>query len=214
MIDVTETYREFLAEHMDERGHLAGGPHHCSRCGRELSGPDGPRPAETYLGTLNGLCYPCTSSGPYVVARYPWDGAQLVSWPPHCPSWRRTREEFHGYPGCETCAGLGATRGYGQWTPIWERCRDCSARFWAARPDFEYERWARRAAEAVWRQRTDALVPRKVRGKAKREAARIELIDSGAADGVRTVLVTRYQALAGRIKARYAERWAREGAMT
>jgi hypothetical protein len=108
----------------------------CLRCGKPLDGEHGRNPAETYAGTYNGLCYPCTGKEPYVEAIYTFDGAQRVSWPPHCPSWRRDRESFKGYPDCENCKGMGATRGYsgGMWSgPMWHYCHPCSERFHAAR---------------------------------------------------------------------------------
>lgn len=101
----------------------------CLRCGKVLNA-DGGHPAELYAGTFTGLCYPCTSAGPFVVSIAELDGAQKVSWPPHCPAWRRDRETFYGYPDCETCKGFGvagARRGY-QAPRL--RCEACSNRYW------------------------------------------------------------------------------------
>lgn len=76
----------------------------CARCGRPL-GESG-RPAELYAGTFTGLCYGCERTGPYPAGHLP-DGAVRFSYPPHCPSWRRDREEFWAYPDCADCGGAG-----------------------------------------------------------------------------------------------------------
>lgn len=90
---------------MDSRGMLPPGTF-CTGCGNQLNA-DGHHPAETYLGTYNGLCYPCTAHGPYVARLAVLDGCREVSWPPHSPSWRRHRERHLAYADCEACGGLG-----------------------------------------------------------------------------------------------------------
>ena len=97
----------------------------CVSCARPL----GTNPAELYAGTYNGLCYPCTSAGPYVTRSAVLDGAREVSWPPHSPSWRRDREKHIAYEGCEVCSGLGIVPGTRSWgcsggmscDPCWQR---------------------------------------------------------------------------------------------
>lgn len=191
---------------MDDFGHLVGGPHHCLACGTELN-EGGRLPAETYLGTFNGLCYPCTGAGAHVVAVYSYDGARRVSWPPACPSHRRTREEFFGYGDCEHCGGLGATRGYGHYTPIWERCKSCSDRYWAARPKVDWVIRTRRVVDAMWKAETLALVPKGVRGKKRREEARKELCTSPEAQEIRERLIGRYNRLLRVIGDTFADRY-------
>jgi hypothetical protein len=90
---------------MNNHGELAKAPP-CLACGKPLNA-DGNHPAETYAGTWTGLCYGCTKAPAVIVAVAVLDGLQKVSYPPHCPSWRRDRETFHGYPGCGTCQGMG-----------------------------------------------------------------------------------------------------------
>jgi hypothetical protein len=106
MSAVTEALKEVYSQ-MDSSGHFP--VHPCHGCGTPLCGWDGPRPAETYAGTYTGLCYSCERAGPHVVEELP-DGTQRISYPPHCPSWRRAREEFWARPGCEECDGTGRLR--------------------------------------------------------------------------------------------------------
>lgn len=130
----------------------------CIRCGVTLNA-DGGHPAEIYAGTYNGLCYPCTSAGPFVVSVAVLDGAQEVSWPPHCPSWRRDRETFYGYTDCDHCKGAGAVRGYGYHTPVWNRCDACSHRY-HDHPDrkrvWDRDTLLRKVADARFRRMIDA----------------------------------------------------------
>lgn len=79
----------------------------CLHCGAELAGVYSGRPAESYLGTYNGLCYRCTGRAAFAVRVELLDRATWWEWPPHCPSWRRARETFVGYAGCEHCGGQG-----------------------------------------------------------------------------------------------------------
>jgi hypothetical protein len=105
-------------------------------CGKMLDDENGRNPAETYAGTYTGLCYRCSMGPPVVMAVFTFDGAQKVSWPPSCPSWRRSRETFYGYPECENCKGMGATRGWNNHSPIWNHCKDCLKRFSGARREY------------------------------------------------------------------------------
>lgn len=138
----------------------------CTGCGKQLNA-DGNHPAELYAGTFNGLCYGCTSRGAYVAKTCALDGALLVSWPPHCPSWRRDRETFIAYPDCTACGGLGVS-GRGSSTgggtyPL--HCGLCSARHDAhpvrvwdeARRKLIYER-AQAAFERAWDQAAGSAV--------------------------------------------------------
>lgn len=134
MATYTDIWREAYKDMDPKTGHFPSWP--CLRCGKPLDGENGRNPAESYAGTFTGLCYPCSGVPAYVEVIYIFDGAQRVSWPPHLPSWRRSREDFTGYPDCENCEGMGATRGYspGTWGgQMWNYCKPCSERFHAAR---------------------------------------------------------------------------------
>lgn len=77
----------------------------CKACGKPLNAA-GMYPAETYMGTFNGLCYPCTGAGPFLLETE-HDGAEWWSHPPHCPSWRRDRERFLTYADCDAVRPVG-----------------------------------------------------------------------------------------------------------
>ena len=76
--------------------------HTCRQCHKPLNA-DGGHPAELYAGTYTGLCYQCEGGAAYRVHTNPVSGAETWSHPPHCPSWRRDRETFLHYDGCEHC---------------------------------------------------------------------------------------------------------------
>lgn len=109
----------------------------CLACEGWLSGPNGPRPAETHLGTSTGLCYECQGSGPYLESTDAY-GRQRWSFPPHSPSWRRRRETFTGFAGCEVCNETGVEQSKHGHGPLrypnrwgmggWKRCGPCSQR--------------------------------------------------------------------------------------
>jgi hypothetical protein len=129
-------------------------PSVCKRCNKPLNA-DGGHPAELYAGTYNGLCYACTGSGEYSEGKQA-DGAETWNFPPHCPAWRRDRETFIGYAGCETCGGHGRImhyRSYATGGPYPNQCELCSARYYA-HPFRKWAgaRWGRitRAAQAVY----------------------------------------------------------------
>ena len=106
--------------------------HNCKQCGKPLNA-DGGHPAELYAGTYTGLCYHCQNEGPYVVKAY-CDGAQRISCPPHCPSWRRDREEYTAYPDCPDCHGTGrhyVSRADGKGGSYYRHCECCFERFYA-----------------------------------------------------------------------------------
>ena len=107
----------------------------CLNCGKVLNA-DGGHPAELYLGTYNGLCYPCTSAPAFLVQECE-DGSQEWSHPPHCPSWRRNREIRYGYEGCETCGGKGSVRQFrpdSQGGSYTYQCPVCRTRKWPPPP--------------------------------------------------------------------------------
>lgn len=102
----------------------------CTGCGKQLNA-DGNHPAELYAGTYTGLCYTCEKK-PFFVTRTEFDGALILSYPPHCPSWRRDRETFIAYDDCEKCHGKGrfmVSRSFSQGGPYPKNCDVCSARY-------------------------------------------------------------------------------------
>lgn len=129
-IDVTNIFR---AAGMDARGFLP--PQPCRNCGVALQGEGSGRPAELYAGTFTTLCYTCERLPAIHVATYSC-GAKLWSHPPHCPSWRRDREEFRGYEGCQVCRGFGSVmvpRHNAQGGSYPENCQACWDR-WIKHP--------------------------------------------------------------------------------
>jgi hypothetical protein len=102
--------------------------HSCRACGRLLN-HDGNHPAELYAGTYTGMCYACKRTGPFVVATFE-DGCQLVSHPPHCPAWRRDREEYYWYEGCGQCqqGRLWVSRAGAKGGPYTRPCPTCAPR--------------------------------------------------------------------------------------
>jgi hypothetical protein len=142
----------------------------CMRCAKQLGTRN---PAELYAGTWNGLCYGCTSEGPYVAAVAALDGARKVSWPPNCPSYRRDRQEHYAYEDCENCKGLGAT-GYHSTSHAAETCKPCLARYCAHPVRRAAEKWltlsmtsCQAAFEAAWDQA--AGVPKRCSNKRRLE---------------------------------------------
>lgn len=104
--------------------------HDCKKCGKPLNA-DGYHPAELYAGTYTGLCYGCEKSGPFVAKEH-LDGAQTISYPPHCPSWRRDREEQIAYPDCPDCEGKGrfyVSRPFASGGGYYRYCPNCLGRF-------------------------------------------------------------------------------------
>lgn len=102
----------------------------CVNCGKELNS-DGMHPAETYAGTYTGLCYSCQNSESYIIEKFS-DGAMIISYPPHCPSFRRDREHYTAYSDCPKCKGTGRyyiSRCMSQGGPYYGYCTECSKRF-------------------------------------------------------------------------------------
>lgn len=184
----------------------------CARC-RKLLNADGDHPAEIYAGTFNGLCYGCTSSGPYIVRVSLLDGARVLSYPPHCPSWRRDREEYTGYADCETCQGSGVQG----WAPAaggMDRyrhyCKPCIQRY-SSHPvrvlAYGYSETLMRVAETAFQRRLDQASGLKKSASAKlRKEARKDL-DPAVFEEVKADVKGRYN----RLKARHAARVERLG---
>jgi hypothetical protein len=125
-----------ITKHMDPSTGMLPSDWACRACAKTLNA-DGSHPAELYAGTFTGLCYSCERSGSYVVpgSELP-DGARRVSHPPHCPSWRRSREEYWSYSDCEECGGAGRkmiSRSNPMGGPYPQFCRPCQARVTSSR---------------------------------------------------------------------------------
>ena len=135
----------------------------CERCNAVLGGKrdengNYDRPAEVYLATYTGLCDRCMRAAPYTVRRE-WDGAQIISYPPLNPAWRRNREEYVAYADCKVCNGQGQwmhERSYAFGGPYREQCYECLTRY----------------ANDVWRKRWQMLHERlyeEIEQKARQE---------------------------------------------
>ena len=135
-------------------GHIPGDPE-CKRCGIKLNA-DGGHLAETYAGTFNGLCYPCTKLAAYPEHKHTLDGAVTWSHPPTEPSWRRDRQGATAYPDCPVCNGVGGQVVYRSGLfggRIFDRCMVCFDRYWAHPERHEMARRGnalRAAAEAIF----------------------------------------------------------------
>ena len=145
---------------MDKDGFFS--PHNCKRCSKPLHGKDSGYPAELYAGTFTGLCYQCTDSGPVLLGRWE-DGCELWEHPPHCPSWRRDREQFVGFSGCAICGGKGrlmVSRHHAAGGPYPKQCQTCSDRHSAAYIEFV------KARDAYWNLKEELeTIIRKYSGK-------------------------------------------------
>jgi hypothetical protein len=207
MTNIIEDTLKRAFEHMDPHTGEFPADWGCIRCGVKLNA-DGGHPAEIYAGTYNGLCYPCTSAGPFIVCISELDGAQDVSWPPHCPSWRRSRETFFGYPDCETCKGAGATRGYGHHTPVWKRCESCSSRYHGhplRKWYWDRASWLRKAADARFQATLDRVALAKLgtkRASRKRITETIGTLTEDELTAIRTPIIEKYAALEARRRER------------
>lgn len=186
---------------MDDRGMLpAAGV--CPRCGKPLDA-DGGHPAERYAGTYNGLCYPCTANGLYVVEAAGLDRCRRMSCPPSCPSWRRDRETELAYPGCEQCPGAGgytwAQSGRGRTRTSCEACR---SRYYAHPLRQAADRWlrlTRTASEAAFQAALDraAGVPR--RCAKKRRAELVAALDAGQRETLREACLAGHERIPTRV---------------
>lgn len=178
----------------------------CKRCRKKLNA-DGGHPAERYAGTYNGLCYACTSAGAYTESTLP-DGCTIRNVPPHCPSWRRTREVYHAYPDCPDCKGEGyrmVSRSYPQGGPYPAYCEPCTTRF-SAHPvraahsrTRDRARSAFRAANTLYRKLTKRMQHRVTwkRATETQQKAMQELLGSA--------LRCRYQIIVDRYNARHPQ---------
>jgi hypothetical protein len=136
---------------MDEHGFHPYGLQ-CTECGALLGGrraeslpgfPSYDRPAELYAGTFTGLCYACEKGGPRLLRR-DWDGALHISYPPHCPAWRRDREVQIAYADCPECKGTGrhyVSRADAQGGSYYQFCRPCLDRYCAEPHRQEWAAW-------------------------------------------------------------------------
>lgn len=176
---VEQLYKEQVLDVMDDRGMLPAAK--CKGCGTELNA-DGNHPAELYAGTATGLCYPCTNKGPVLMATTP-QGAVVWNCPPHSPSWRRDRETYFQFPGCDCDHGrkwVERPNSQGGRYPL--ECPKCQAQHdkhptvVAARKawtDYELKRdaWVRTATDEVAR-----VMLRKQRLAAETAAQQAELV--------------------------------------
>jgi hypothetical protein len=188
---------------MDDRGMLPG-DFCCTRCGKPLNA-DGNHPAELYLGTFNGLCYGCTAAGPYVVKVSLLDGARVLSYPPHCPSWRRDREEFTAYPDCGTCKGSGVQRSCVGQTGYREYCKPCIRRYSANHVRVLEAEWTVKIADAgnrAFQRRLTLAAGLRPGTSRKRQAAGWAALGEEVKDSLRRDLIPRCARLLARHKAR------------
>lgn len=99
----------------------------CEQCGTVLK-----KDAESYAGTFTGLCRACENISVRIEKVF-FDRAVKISYPPHCPSWRRNRDSFIAYKDCKECGGSGKktiirSMAYGGSYPV--SCPLCSDRFY------------------------------------------------------------------------------------
>lgn len=180
----------------DDRGMYP--QHPCWECGRALNA-DGYHPAELYAGTYTGLCYQCERGDVRRVGVSPVDGAETWEFPPHCPSWRRTRERFTGYAGCGECGGRGRLwvgRADSQGGSYPKQCEACAERF-GNHPlrRWEWQRWVgiRKAAESDYQRELKRL---KLLGQAKQGK-----LDPERAKELQAPFVERMERVRGRFQA-------------
>lgn len=178
----------------------------CLRCGKLLNA-DGGHPAEIYAGTFNGLCYGCTGAGPYIVRVSLLDGARVLSYPPHCPSWRRDRETFTAYADCETCGGSGI-QGHGMSVgggsyPVY--CKPCVQRY-SAHPvrvlQFGYLEKLQGSASRIFERRKTLATGLKPSASRKRQEAAWDALDAEVVAAIRAEIMGRYKSLKARHETR------------
>lgn len=178
----------------------------CQRCGKLLNS-DGGHPAEIYAGTFNGLCYGCTAARPHVVKVAVLDGARIVSWPPHCPSYRRDRDTYTAYPDCGACKGTGVQRRNLGSTGYREGCKACLARY-CAHPvrvlDMEWRCKLREAGNRAYQRGMSRLAGLKPRSSRRTQEAAWEALGDEAKAGLRAEIMPRYESLLARHEARIA----------
>jgi len=99
----------------------------CEQCGTVLK-----KDAESYAGTFTGLCRVCENISVRIEKVF-FDRAVRKSYPPHCPSWRRDRNQFIAYEDCPECKGTGKktiTRGMAYGGSYLINCSSCSYKFY------------------------------------------------------------------------------------
>lgn len=183
----------------------------CRQCGKALDGPNGNNPAETYAGTYNGLCYPCTSAQGYITHVDVLDDALHWSYPPHLPSWRRDREHQIGYADCRMCGGGGFSWAHGQHVRHRVACRPCMVRH-SQHPGrqhrYELQRMLAEAAQRSYEAGICRLVGRRPRTRKGAQKIVKQHIDdlrgTPELQELQTDLLTRHHNLQALLKERYA----------
>jgi hypothetical protein len=173
----------------------------CLRCSKLLNA-DGGHPAEIYAGTYNGLCYGCTGSARYIVRVSLLDGARQVSWPPHCPSWRRDRESHTAYEGCETCGGLGIELpAYRGWENAGQYCRPCLERF-SSHPvrviAYGWRTKVMQSADRAFQRRMTLAAGLKLTASRRKQEAAWDALDDEVRTALRDEVKGRYLSLLAR----------------
>ena len=146
-------------------------PHDCTKCGKPLNA-DGDHPAELYAGSYTGLCYKCQHSSAYKIVDSPDGSCSQMSHPPHCPSWRRTRELYWWWHDCQNpkchqgAEGVYRPDSQGGSYVIW--CPTCQEAYNALPSTIEAGRQLMRllASQTYWRERSEAEYNKRLR-KAK-----------------------------------------------
>jgi hypothetical protein len=176
----------------------------CLKCGKLLNA-DGGHPAEIYAGTFNGLCYGCTGAGPYIATVSLLDGARVLSYPPHCPSWRRDRETYTAYPGCATCNGTGVQRRCVGQSGYREYCKPCIQRY-SNHPvrllNFGYREKLQASANRVYQRQMTLAAGLKPRDSRKRQEAAWAALDDSVKQPLKNAIMARYNSLMARHEAR------------
>lgn len=150
----------------------------CERCGKPLN-QDGAHPAELYAGTFTGLCYVCERAGGYALETYR-DGAKRISYPPHCPSWRRDREEYTAYEDCTECNGTGRhaiSRDYSKGGSYPVQCKACSERYYSDKLRDRASNALSRLREKAQEHYENLLKANRIYGKARKGDAPPEIVE-------------------------------------
>lgn len=172
---------------------------HCLKCGKLLNA-DGNHPAEVHAGSSNGLCYGCTAAGPYLEKVAVLDGARRMNYPPHCPSWRRDREHFTGYPDCEICKGSGVKG----WAPAVGNssyrhyCEACAQRYDSLPCRAQAWAWSRLLmdrARAAFERRLKQHLGLRPRCSKKAYEAALATLDEGEKKAIAADILSRYRRL-------------------
>lgn len=180
---------------MDSHGMLPA--HNCKQCDKPLNA-DGYHPAELYAGTYTGLCYRCERSDVRLLYTAPLDGCQSWEFPPHCPSWRRDRERFLAYPGCEKCKGKGrlwVRRSDTQGGSYSQQCPDCSTRYW----DHPLRLWEQRRWASI-RKAAESLYHRELKRRKLLKQAKAGTIPAELCREIQTPFVTRMEQIQARFR--------------